>query len=225
MRVVLLHHFPLEHDTAGSLLRQWAADLEADGHEVRLLIVDRQALPTDDSIERILCTPHDAAADLPFDVPSFGGDSAGSSFQGLTDEQLSAYRDVLRDRLDDIIAQFDPHVIHAQHVWVQGQLALETGVPYVLNAWGPELDEATAQPRYRSLAMQAAENAGRILVADAALAQRVVELFEIAPERMLVMPVEWTSQQTVDSSARRQRAAALAALYHTVYDERFGPLG
>jgi len=237
MRVVLLHHFPLEHGSAGSLVRQWATDLQAAGHSVRMLIVDSNGPTSADTIERVFCSAGDAAADLPFDVPHFGGSylsgssSSASSerqsaptFHGLTDEQLSAYRDVQRDRLDTIIAEFDPHVIHAQHVWVQGQLALETGVPYVLNAWGVELDEGQADERYRTLAAQAAENAGRILVADPALARQVVELFEIAPERTLVMPPEWTPSDAANSPASEQRGASLAALYHMVYDERFGPL-
>jgi hypothetical protein len=97
-------------------------------------------------------------------------------------------------------------------------------VPYVLNAWGVELDEGRADERYRTLAAQAAENAGRILVADPALAQQVVELFEIAPERTLVMPPEWTPSDAGNSPASGQRGASLAALYQTVYDERFGPL-
>lgn len=224
MRVVLLHHFPLEHDSAGSLVRQWAADLTAAGHSVRLLVVDRRGSASEGAIERVTCSPDDAAADLPFAVPMFGPPPSGSTFRGLTDEQLSAYRDVQRDRLDAIIAEFDPHVIHGQHVWVQGQLALETGVPYLLNAWGEELEEGLADERYHTLAAQAAENAGRILVADAALAQRVVELFEIAPERTLVMPADWTPADAGSGPANEQRGAALAALYHRVYDERFGPL-
>jgi hypothetical protein len=237
MRVVLLHHFPLEHGSAGDLVRQWATDLQAAGHSVRVLIVDSHGPTSADTIDRVVCDPGDATADLPFAVPSFGGSHVGGpaknatsgwqsglTFHGLSDEQLSAYRDVQRDRLDAIIDEFDPHVIHAQHVWVQGQLALETGVPYLLNAWGAELDEGRADERYRMLAAQAAENAGRILVADPTLAQQIVKLFEIGPERTLVMPPDWVPSDAGSGPASEQRGAALAALYHMVYDERFGPL-
>jgi len=226
MRVVLLHHFPLQQDTTGRLVRQWAADLRAAGHEVRLMVVDTAEAAVQGDGDRIVCGAGNMAADLPFDLPGFrsgGGQAASWAFTDLSDEQLSLYRDRQRQRLDTIIAEFDPHVIHSQHVWVQGQLALESGVPYVLNAWGVELEECRRDPRYRTLAAQAAENAGRILVVEPRLASEVVELFEITPDRLLVMPAFWTSSDA-GQEASATRGAALADLYETIYDERFGPL-
>jgi hypothetical protein len=229
MRVVLVHHFPLAEDAAGHLVRQWAADLQAAGHAVRVLIVDALGPPSSAGIERVVCNAKRGAADLPFAVPHFG-DFSGSAaprqtFHQLSDAQLAAYRDQQRSRLDSIIAGFDPHVIHAQHIWIQGQLALETGVPYVLNAWGPELPAARGDERYATLAAQAAENAGRILAPNEALARQVVEQFEISAERLLVMPSDWTPGHGGNGPPSKQRGAALAELYQMVYDERFGPLG
>lgn len=222
MRILLMHHFPLGQSQAGPLVRNWSLSLESAGHETRLLIVDSQN--RDDqtlAIERVVCNAGDATADLAFEVPQFSP-SPGLAFHALSDSQLATYRDQLRRHLDAQIDRFDPHVIHAQHIWVQGQLALETGVPYVLNAWGPELIEYETDARYRTLADQAAENASRILVPDERLLRRVREMFAAAADCTLLMPPELNPPDGVSPPAQVAAGNWLAALYQGVLDERFG---
>lgn len=227
MRILFMHHFPLGLGEAGQLVQQWALALVAAGHEARLLIVDDQSTGNEPLvIERVVCRNGDRAADLPFELPRFGtpqGERQQSAFRTLSDRQLAQYRDQVRRHLDAQIDRFDPHVIHAQHIWVQGQLALETGVPYLLNAWGPELIDYASDDRYRALADQAAENAGRILVPHESLLRRVVETFPSTADRMLVMSGEMNLGESPASSSERAAASErLLALYQTVLDERFG---
>ena len=225
MHVLLTHHFPLTQPETGPLVQQWARALESAGHEVRLLVVDEEhrfgeAL----AIERVVCG-RDPNADLTFKLPRFStpGNDQELVFSSLSNAQLAQYRERLRQRLDTQILRFDPHVIHAQHVWLLGQLALETGVPYVLSAWGPELVDCQSDARYAALAEQAAENAGRILAADLATKHRIASLFPAAAERTVLMPDALRLCGTSDSDTARTAAAnALAELYRTVLDERFG---
>jgi len=68
------------------------------------------------------------------------------------------------------------------------------------------------------LADQAAENAGRILVPDEALARQVGERFESAADRLLIMPQELMR----DTAEPSKISELLVAVYQTVLDERFG---
>lgn len=227
MRILLMHHLPLAQSEAGRLVRQWARALEEAGHEARLLIVDEQGQDRETlSIERVVCRAGDAAADLPFAAPGFStpaGSPSPVTFDALTDRQLADYRELMRRRLDELVDRFDPHVIHVQHIWVQGQLSLETGVPYVLNAWEHELVEYERDARYRGLAEQAAENASWILVPDESVLRQIVDTFETAGERASVMPTELVACDSVDSRAARAEAAVrLVAIYQAVLDARFG---
>jgi Glycosyl transferase 4-like domain len=225
MRVLLTHHFPLTQPEPGPLVRAWAMALESAGHEVRLLVVDEvhrfgEAL----AIERVVCGD-DPNADLRFELPRFStpGDNQGLVFSSLSNAQLALYRERLRRRLDTRVLRFDPHVIHAQHVWLLGQLALETGVPYVLSAWGPELIDCQTDARCGALAEQAAENAGRILAPDLETQRRVVSLYPAAAERTVLMPDALRlCEASVSDTARAAAADALDALYRAVLDERFG---
>lgn len=188
MRVLLTDHFPLLHSASGRHCRSLAGSLAAQGHEVRVLAVTEGPQPAEGyPLRTVVCRRDDPHAHLHFELPWFPNDSArGRSFTDLTDAQLADYREAIRRELDIEVDAFDPQIIHAQHVWLQGQLALETGVPYVLTAWGPGLDCCTADPRYRQLVEQAAENASRILVADEALGERVLGMFDVSPERIVV---------------------------------------
>jgi hypothetical protein len=228
MRILFMHHFPLGLGEAGQLVQQWARALTAAGHEARLLIVDDQPMGRESiEVDRVVCRASDPQADLPFELPRFGtpqGERQQSAFTTLSDRQLAQYRDQLRRRLDVQIDRFDPHVIHAQHIWVGGQLALETGVPYLINAWGPELIDYERDERYRGLADQAAENAGRILVPHESLLRRVVETFPLAADRVLAMSGELNLGDAPATGAERAVASdQLIALYQTVLGERFGP--
>jgi Glycosyl transferase 4-like domain len=233
MRILFLHHFPLRHSEAGPWVQRWALALAAAGHESRCLVVDRDEKTKDpnenksDAFDtvRVTCRPGDPTADLPFETPCFSTALPAatlSTFVALSDRQLALYRERTRRRLDELIESFNPHVIHAQHVWVQGQLALETGVPYVLNAWGPELIDYASDERYRRLADQAAENAGQILVPNALLLQQLVTLFESAAERTQIMPAGLHLTESASPAEQGQAAGDLLALYQTVLAERFG---
>ena len=227
MRILFLHHFPLQQSAVGRLVGQWMLALESEGHETRALILDSHSDESPASKLRVVvCRADDPAADLPFDVPLFSSESSAGrplTFLTLENDQLAAYRDRIRRHLDAEIDRFDPHVIHAQHIWVQGQLALETGVPYVLSAWGPELVEYVKDPRYRTLADQAAENAGRILAAHQAVFEEVASKFDGLAGRASVMGAELQlDSPTVTSAIQAEASRQLVAIYEAVLKERFG---
>jgi hypothetical protein len=230
MRVLLMNHASLAQSEGGRLVRKWALALAAAGHDPRILLVDDGPAIEDATegvlVERVICRADDGTADLPFDLPRFVAPvdvQVQHTFGTLSDQQLTQYRDRLRRRLDSLIDRFDPHVLHAQHIWVLGQLSLESGVPYVLNAWPEELAEYQRDPRYRALADQAAENAGRILVPDEALSRQVVERFESAADRVMVMPSELV-RDSAEPAEQAQASETLLAVYQSVLDERFGSL-
>jgi glycosyltransferase involved in cell wall biosynthesis len=186
MRVLLAHHLPLAGSPSGRSTRDLAVGLVAQGHDVQCLVIERRAEESSAdglSVERVLCRDGDERADLPFDIPGFTPHAWSTLvFDAMSDAQIEAYRDALRKRLDLCVDQFDPHIIHCQHVWLLGHLALESGVPYVMTAQGPELRAYDGEPRYQRLVDQAVENTGRIICSSRHLAeQTAVTLPEAQP--------------------------------------------
>lgn len=213
MRILLAHHFPLGVGTVGRYVAELAQALQAAEHEVRVVCIGGP--PACEGLAlRSIGTSHDGSKfALPFGVPWFGVEPEGElTFESLSADQLSTYRDVLRHELDVEVDSFDPQIIHAQHVWMWGQLALESGVPYVVSAWGPEFVSRARDDRYRLFADQAAENAGRIFVPDEHIRREVLEAFDDVALRTMLMA------DRVDA----ELASALADQYERVLDERFG---
>jgi hypothetical protein len=213
MRILLTHHFPLGYGTVGQYVSDLAQILQFSGHDVRVIVIGGPPQRDGLKLRAIECLRDDLQRALPFDVPWFGIEPEGTlTFETLSSQQFSIYREVLRHELDEEVEAFDPQVIHAQYVWLWGQLALETGVPYVLSAWGPEFVSRARDDRYRPLADQAAENAGRIFVPDEHVRREVLDTFEDVALRAVLMPTK------VDASL----VAALINHYQAVLDERFG---
>lgn len=210
MRILLTSHLPIAQAGVGRYVGELAAAMQAAGHEVRTVAVGKHHESNGVQTRTITCLD---SAELPFDVPWFGIEPEGpTTFESLSTDELHQYRDVLRRVLDEEVEAFDPQVIHAQHVWLWGQLALESGVPYVLTAWGPELVSRARDDRYRPLADQAAENASRIFVPDEHIRKEVLDAFEDATQRTLLMPT------LVDSTL----VSALIEHYMVVLEDRFG---
>ena len=224
VRVLIANHLPLDHPAAGMCSADLAARLLTAGHHVRAVVVDGSARPTRvDSVptRRVVCDSHDAAAELPFSAPRFG-DSAGAGprFADLSDSQFAAYREALRLTLDAEVAAFDPHIIHCEHIWLLGHLALEAGVPYVLTGDAAELIEFETDVRYRRTATEAAENAGRIIVADTELGDSVRTLFGDLEDRIVTVP---RPAGTDPHNKAEIDVGWLADLYRQVVDDRWGP--
>jgi hypothetical protein len=213
MRILITHPIPLDDCPSGQAVRRLAGALRSAGHDVHLFVVAARdaAAGEASAIRTVTCRRGDLKAELDFDVPGFESvPPAGRTFGDLTDEQLARYRETLRQALDREVDQFDPQVVHVEYAWLQGQLVLETGVPYVVRLWGPELTSCAGAPRIRALAQQAAENAGRVIVAGAAQAEAARRAFDLAAERIVVLPPGDPDAET------------FVRLYRTVLEERFG---
>lgn len=226
MRVLLTHHTPLADSTSGRHACNLRTALTAAGHSVHCVVSAREAEETSGTeCRQLTCSPSSNGADLPFDVPVFGNERLYSrTFGSLSDRELAQYRDGFRKILDAEVECFDPHLIHAQHVWLHGQLALETGVPYVLTAWGPELDELSAGEQFRSMAEQAAENAGCIFCHSPDVLERVRSEFGIPSERLALLGPDCLNGEAGSglSPDYRGELGTIIEQYQRVLDERFG---
>lgn len=193
MRVLLTNHHPLAGSGAGAYIDQLARALVNAGHEVRCLLVDQDshsqlAQPDPCPVRRIVCRRDMPRADLDFDLPMLVPRGNGTqSFAQLSDDELLRYRDTLRRGLDREVAEFDPQIIHCQHAWLFAQLALESGVPYVVTAHGEELSVGD-DPRFAPLLAEAAENAGCLITATQALMRAFQNRYHDVELRCEVQP-------------------------------------
>lgn len=186
MRVLLTNHAPFRGSDSGAIMYSLAEHLIEQGHDVYCLIVDVQREGDEPfPVHRLVCNPDDPDADLNMNLPSFTSvPDSHRTFRELDDRQIADYREAMRKAIDSVVDEFDPSVIHCQHIWAQGTLVLETGVPYVLSSRSTNLMAYKEDPRYRLWADQAAENAGRILANSFWMANELCQLFDIEPSKV-----------------------------------------
>jgi hypothetical protein len=220
MRILFASHLPPNDPGAGRLMLATLAKLRAAGHDARALAVCSDPSAVDvPYVRRILCHPEYRGAPIHFFAPTFdAASSAGPSFTQMTDRQLSDYRDILRIEFDREIDLYDPHVVHAQQLWLFAHLALESGVPYVASTTGEELELGAGDVRYRRYIVEAAENAGRILAhSDPAFAE-VQSLVGDLEGRLRRSPLP----DLDEAAGETWWWQSLPATYRETFVERFG---
>jgi len=219
MRILFTSHEPLDGAVSGRVVDSAARGLASVGHQVRVLTVEDE--PEEDAeshVRRIVCHATDRRAPFPHAMPSFQANGKGFSFAALSDRQLSDYRDLLRAEFDREVDLYDPCIVHVQHVWLFGHLALEAGIPYVLSAHPHEFETAKTDARYRRYMQETAENACRILAHDATAA-RLNELVGDLEGR--VVPFALPAGDALEKSRWWE---PLPELYQASLIERFGKL-
>ena len=206
MRILLTSHRPLGDGATGRRLAQLREALR-DSHEVRVVQAAlHRDYPAD--VRVVLCRADDPDADLAFAMPTFEGDAPGQrSFASLSNAKLAAYREAFRAALDSEIEGFDPDIVHAQHLWIDGHLALESGAPYVVAAEWDEWDLASEDDRFARYVRETAENAGRILTDDFELRTVLSRRLDLAADRFA--PAGLSAEQFTE-------------VYREVLDCRFG---
>jgi hypothetical protein len=214
MRVLLISHFPLTQSESGQHAARIASALQAAGHSARVLLASEEpAVATSFPLNSVRFQQGDSDADATFSLPWFSRPPGGMAFRDLSDDQIGVYREAMRRRLDLEVDEFNPQVIHVQHVWLAGQLALESGAPYVLTAWKPELEAAQEDQRFQPLADQAAENASRILAVDSTVQRQLLDRYEGLSDRIQLAP---------PSVVENGESFDLVGLYELILHERFG---
>ncbi|HUY91982.1 MAG TPA: glycosyltransferase family 4 protein [Pirellulales bacterium] len=141
----------------------------------------------------------------------------------LSDQELTAYRDVLRQALDAEIDAFDPHIVHAQPIGILAHLALEAGVAYLLTASGMELPVDRLDPRLQRFTVQAAENASRIVAVSDAVRAAMIAAFGDLDGRIITMaPALAAPELAFTAETQAEAALWLTQLYRQVLTDRFG---
>jgi len=219
MRILLVNQGPLRGAESGLPFGALSDALAAAGHEVRRLAVDSQEPASDFVPTRRVSSRSDELAVLPMETPQAGDDPAGAqSLTELSDQQWTAYRDLLRQALDAEIDAFDPHIVHVQPIGVLAHLALEAGAPYVLTASGVELPIDRLDPRFRRLTEEAAENAGRIIALTEDIRSQMIAAFGDLDGRVVAMPAELA----LNAAPKAETANWLTEIYRQVLTDRFG---
>ncbi|MDP6045842.1 MAG: glycosyltransferase [Phycisphaerae bacterium] len=187
MKILMPNHFPLQGSGSGIYAMNVAAELVQAGHEVMAIVPEHEPISDYPFETRTILFDNGAGNDaqLDFNFPCFTTHpKSNTTFAELTDEQLEAYVQAWRKAITDAVADFQPDVIHAHHVWVTPFIANETDVPYVITCHGTDLIGFAECPRYRDMAMTAVNGAKKVIAISRQVEADVASTYGLAPDRI-----------------------------------------
>jgi glycosyltransferase involved in cell wall biosynthesis len=190
MRVIIPNHFPLEGSGSGIYTQNVARELVNKGHEA-LAITPGHAEQTGFPFEvrTILFTPAgvEEAGNhrLPFNFPCFTTHPLSvTTFADLDAAQQDAYVAAFQTAIDAAVADWQPDVIHAQHLWVTAYAARQTGLPYVATAHGTDLMGFRKYESWKALALEGAQNAQAVIAISHQVSEDTQALYGVSEEQI-----------------------------------------
>jgi glycosyltransferase involved in cell wall biosynthesis len=102
--------------------------------------------------------------------------------------QLEQYVSKFVEITKEVVQEFQPDVIHAQHLWITPYAASKSGIPYVITVHGTDLMGFRKDTRYHKFALEGAENAGKIITISRQVHNDTLELYKLPEEKLQLNP-------------------------------------
>jgi len=168
MKILMINHFPLEGSGSGTYTKNLAMQLAENGHEVCVILPEnRSEIPQYEGVRLhpvFFTDTEEIPGALPFNFPCFTTHPRSVvAFKDLDEAQMAAYLDAFKQAIDQEVADWQPDVIHGQHVWALPSLAVGCGVPLVLTAHGTDLMGYDKWPEMRHFAERAMDGCVKVI--------------------------------------------------------------
>ena len=150
MKILFVNHFPLTGSGSGVYTANLAKSLKRKGHDVAIIFPENRSnyekydgielFPVFFKNEEII----NNVEQLDFNFPCFTTHPRSIfNFREMTETQKEEYENVFYKKINKVIEQFKPDIIHAQHIWtlagISAKCAKEHNIPLVITCHGTDL--------------------------------------------------------------------------------------
>lgn len=201
MKVLLINHFPLQGSGSGIYTLNIAQELIREGHKVFVIDIDCEQDNKNYSFQRrtIMCAKDNLGLDLDlnlnlnldlnFNFPCFTTHPRSlNTYYIISDKQIEKYVHTFFKVTQEVVAEFKPDIIHAQHLWITPYAALLSGVPYVVTVHGTDLMGFKQDKRYHKYALEGAKSAAKIITISRQVHNDTLELYKLPEEKLKLNP-------------------------------------
>lgn len=150
MKILFVNHFPLTGSGSGVYTANLAKSLQRKGHEVAIIFPENRSeyekydgiklypvfFKNEEKIENV------DQVDMNF--PCFTTHPRSTfNFRDMNEAQRKIYENVFCNKINEVIKDFKPDIIHAQHIWtlagISAKCAKEKKIPLVITCHGTDL--------------------------------------------------------------------------------------
>ncbi len=211
MNIGFLHQYSLLGSGSGVYTVQVVQRLLRRGHRVCIVcrdfqlekhtFIDEAFLHLEQGMQRLfrrrarpMCTAHTLHGPIAAVAYPRSETSNGRLFTELTDDEIRDYLNYHVDRVTYIARRHRLQVLHANHVVLMPYVALQVkqrlGVPYVVTVHGSTIEYVVLPDRrYRAYAVAGLRGADRVIVLNAEVRDRVLELCPALRSHLVHVPV------------------------------------
>ena len=190
MKILIPNHFPLQGSGSGIYTLNLAQELVRLGHEVLVIVPEHQPIPEGlypFPVEVILFNngENESLAEAAFNFPCFTTHPRSvQTFYDLSDDQIETYVELWRQHMVQAMDTFQPDIVHGHHVWIAPYVATELGHPTVISVHGTDLMGFRDGPRYRPLALAAANGARALIAISRQVAADTIATYQVPEEKV-----------------------------------------
>lgn len=168
MKVLLINHFPLAGSGSGVYVKNIAKQLVKMGHEVCVIIPENTTKII--QIDKVKIHPvyfkreEEIEGQLDFNFPCMDPHPrSGFLYEDMTDLQVEQYENAFKKAIEQEIVEFNPDVIHAQHIWIISSVLEQYNIPIIITSHGSDIMGYKQSDKFHKHVKKAARDCKRII--------------------------------------------------------------
>lgn len=183
MKILLINHFPLEGSGSGVYVANIAQNLVKRGHDVCIIMPENTTKIKEVAnvkIHPVYFKGQEAIeGQVNFNFPCMDPHPrSGFLFEDMTNLQVEQYENAFKKAIEQEMIEFNPDIIHAQHIWIISSILKEYNKPIIITSHGSDIMGYNESDKYHIHAKRAAKDCKKIVTISNHNKEEVSTIFE-----------------------------------------------
>ena len=192
MRILLINHFPLQGSGSGVYVANIAKSLEKKGHKT--CIITPENTSDFSNLKDIKLHPvffkheEEIEGQQEFNFACFDPHPRSNLlFSNMTKLQLEKYENAFRKAIEEEIEEFKPDIIHAQHIWIISNVALDYNIPVIITSHGSDIMGYQVWPEFHDVMFNVADGCKKIVAISNHSREVIADIFSKNKEKIITI--------------------------------------
>lgn len=192
MRVLVINHSPLIGSGSGIYTMNISKALKAEGQDIRVITAANSLkFPNMGSIKVhpiFFKYEDEVEGQIEFNVPCFDQyPTSDVVFYNLDEKQMQIYKDEFRKVLEEEIKEFEPDLIHTQHLWIWSSIVSEYNIPTIVTSHGSDMMGYDIDNKFYPYCIKAINGCNKIVTISKKNYEAVLERFPEAKDKTVIL--------------------------------------